>query len=89
MPLRGEGEGRLIERFDTVQSGRRETSDRDGNAGSNRRIGRNTLLLQMINPAPGERVEKSVSSPTEEVATVSADEHLDRISDNVATIAAL
>jgi hypothetical protein len=43
----------------------------------NRRIGRNTLLLEMNQSCAGvERAEMSVSSPTEEVATVSADEHL-------------
>jgi hypothetical protein len=40
----------------------------------NRGIGRNTLLLQMINPAPASNGPKcSVSSPA--VAAVSADEH--------------
>jgi hypothetical protein len=55
----------------------------------NHRIGRNTLLLQMINPALASNGPKSsVSSPTDEAAAVIADKHLGHRSDNMAMIAA-
>jgi hypothetical protein len=55
----------------------------------NRRIGRNTLLLQMINPAlASNALKSSVSSPADELAAVRADGRLGRASDNVATITA-
>jgi hypothetical protein len=58
-------------------------------AGTNRRIGRNTLLLQMINPALTSNGPKSsVLSPIDEAAAVIAHKHLGHISDNMAMIAA-
>jgi hypothetical protein len=54
-----------------------------GTPGQNRRLGRKTLLLQMINPGADETAATtSISSPGVSGAAGSADKHLDRISDN-------
>jgi hypothetical protein len=58
-------------------------SDRDEDAGQNRPLARKTLLLQMINPGARETAATtSISSPGVNGAASSAENHLDRISDN-------
>jgi hypothetical protein len=65
------------------------SGNRDGTPETNRGIGRNTLLLQMINPAPASNALKSsVASPADEPVAVRADGRLGRISDNVAMMEA-
>ena len=75
----------VIDRFDAVQScGERIWVTGTGTPAQKRRIGRNTLLLQMINPGVGgETAETQFSSPGVTVVTDSTDKHFRRISDNM------
>jgi hypothetical protein len=77
------------DRFDAVRSRAERIRVTGTGTPETKPIGRNTLLLQMINPAPtSNALKSSVSSPADEVAAVRADGRLGRVSDNVATIAA-
>jgi hypothetical protein len=60
----------------------------DGKAGTKSPNSRNTLLLEMINPESAANGRHFDTVAGQESVSVSADEHLSRISDNVAAIAA-
>ena len=76
-PLREEASGcASATSLASIPECRKNSGNGDGQRRKqNRRIGRNTLLLQMINPAPASNGPKSsVSSPADESAAVTADE---------------
>ena len=63
--------------FDTVQLRRKNWDDRDGDARTKSPDRKQYFVVTNDQSCAGvERAEMSVSSPTEELATVSADEHL-------------
>jgi hypothetical protein len=63
---------------------RKNLGEGNGTPEQNRRIGRNTLLLQMINPElAAKRPKTQISSPGVTVVTDSTDKHFRRISDNM------
>jgi hypothetical protein len=81
--------GSGADRFDVVRSrAERIRLIGAGTPEQNRRIGRNTLLLQIINSALASNALKRSVSPSDELAAVRADGRFGRVSDNMATIAA-